>query len=104
MFLYVLKKYELASKKLKNKISMCCRVLGHKIFSRMFSFSEILVNFGKNGKKIAKNYTVSTQCTNCNSEISPPIPPRTKRHSVSYQLDSPPPESKPAICTASSNS
>ena len=90
MFLHVLKKYELASKKLKNKFSMCCRVLGHKIFSRMFSFSEILVNFGKNGKKIAKNYTVSTQCTNCNSEISPPIPPRTKRHSVSYQLDSPP--------------
>ena len=56
----------------------------------MFSFSEILVNFDKNGKKIAKNYTVSTQCTNCNSEISPPIPPRTKRHSVLYQLDSPP--------------
>ena len=73
----VLKIYELASKKLKNKFSMCCRVLGHKIFSRMFSFSEILVNFDKNGKKICKKYTVCTQCTNCISEISPPIPPHT---------------------------
>ena len=64
-------------------------ILGHKILSQMFSFSEILLDFGKNYAKLHKNIQLVPQCTNCNSEISP-IPPRTKRHSVSYQLDFPP--------------
>ena len=68
-------------------------VLGHKILSQMFLFSKIFVDFSKNDAKLHKNIQLVPQCTNCNSEISPPIPPRTKRHSVSYQLDSPPPAS-----------
>ena len=64
-------------------------ILGHKILFQMFSFSEILLDFGKNDAKLHKNIQLVPQCTNCNSEISPPIPPRTKHHSVSYQLDYP---------------
>ena len=69
---------------------MCCMVLGHKILSQMFLFSKILVDFCKNGAKLNKIIQLVPQCTNCNSEFSPPIPPRTKRHTVSNRLDSPP--------------
>ena len=58
-------------------------VLGHKIPSQMFSFSKILVDFGKNGAKLQKNIQLVPQCTNCNSGFSHHIPPRTKHHSVS---------------------
>ena len=66
-------------------------VFGHKIFSQMFSFSKILVDFGKNYAKLHKNIQLLPQCTNYNSEFSPPIPPQTKHHTVLYQLDPPPP-------------
>ena len=92
ILLFIFKKnIELASTKSKNKFSMCCMVLGHKILSQMFLFSKILVDFCKNGAKLNKIIQLVPQCTNCNSEFSPPIPPRTKRHTVSNRLDSPPP-------------
>ena len=89
-FIIFKKNIDLASTKSKNKFSMRCMVLGHKVLSQMFSFSKILADIGKNGAKFYKIIQLVPQCTNCNSEFSLPTPPRTKRHTVSYQLDSPP--------------
>ena len=90
LYLYFRKNINLGS--LYLKISYCCDArCSFTSFSLKFShFLKISVEFGQNASIILKIDTVSTQSTNCNSEKIRPIPPRTNRHGVSYQLLSPP--------------
>ena len=90
LYLYFRKNINLGS--LYLKISYRCDArCSFASFSLKFShFLKISVEFGQNASIILKIDTVSTQSTNCNSEKIRPIPPRTNRHGVSYQLHSRP--------------
>ena len=90
LYLYFRKNIDLGSLNLKTSYRCGARCSFTSFSLKISHFLKILVKFGQNASKIHKINTVSTQSTNCNSEKICPIPPRTNRHGVSYQLHSPP--------------